>query len=258
MSIRKCPNCGLPIAGLTVCPGCGYNAGAEAPRRDFGSGQFRQESPQRVQAEEVREKAKAYAEKTKVHLTVWDILFLILCNVSIVLIVVNASIGGIFWSPYAVLGLIATYFFAFSCASKTWRRFLTRFRNMILVLNLATILFELIALAFSAAERQFATEFLSLFIPCATLLASCAILCFLASKDVPVRSVLLSLVLLLPCVLIQLIFSYVPIPYTSGLKVYTVLIWTAFGVTLVSIVNLVIIYFVKYRDKVVETFRFWE
>ena len=233
MSIRKCPRCGLPIGNLETCPMCGAQEGERKPEK---------------------EQVRVGAERPfHVSLGVWEILFLVLCNLNMILLVLNVAIGGNYWSVYCVMGTTAAYFLAFACASGSAKRFLTRFRNAVFVLDLAAALLMLGSLAFDGADCRWLYDY---FVPCDLIAACLVFLCMTAHKSVSLRSVLLSLVTLFPHALVGLVLALCGV--TAHGRVALVLACVAFGCDLVSILDLVVIYLVKYRNAVVETFRLWE
>lgn len=238
MSIKKCPNCGLPVGNLSVCPACGKEvAEGENPNRDEG----------------YKRKVKTLLNIGNVRLGVWDVLFLIVCNISVVLLIVNVAAGGYYWSPYPVLALNVVYFIAFACASKSFKKFLTRYRNAVFILNALAAVFRLAALAF---EGQTALWLFDYFVPVNLIVACITLTGIAAAESVSMRSVLFSFIILFPQSAVQFILALCKI--TAGSRLALVLICVAFGLNLVSIINFVIIYIAKYRNRVFEAFRLWE
>lgn len=235
--MKKCPKCGMPVGGLSVCPSCGADCS--------------QTNTQYV-PQEVASFANTFS-KTKVRLSVWEVLFIIVCNIAVVLALVNSIMGGQVWCGIPVMAIYTVYFFAFASTSGSAKRFLARYRNAVLVLNIVSALFNAVNLI--NKENYFGWAF-NYFIPCNLLLACLVMLCLLPCKDVPVRNVLLSSVLLLPQSVIQ--FVVMLCGWTATEQLPRILCSCAFGVNFLTTVNLAFLYFNKYRNVIVEKFRLWE
>lgn len=239
MSIRKCPNCGLPIGNLNVCPACGKEVMEDSENMDCKA--------------EYKGKVKTLLNIGNVRLGVWDVLFLIVCNLSVVLVIVNVAVGGFYWSPYPVLALNLIYFISFALASKSFKKFLTRYRNAVFVLNALAAIFRLAALAFKGQSVLWLYDY---FVPVNIIVACITLTGIAAAQNVSMRSVLFSFVILFPQSAVQFILALCGV--TAESKLALVLICVAFGLNLVSIINFIIIYLAKYRNRVFETFRLWE
>lgn len=239
MSIRKCPNCGLPVGNLSVCPACGK--------------QVKEEPENSESKESYKGKVKTLLNIGNVRLGIWDVLFLIVCNISVVLVIVNVAVGGMYWSPYPVLALNLIYFISFALASKSFKKFLTRYRNAVFILNALAAIFRLAALAFSGQSVAWLFDY---FVPVNLIVACITLTSIAAARNVSMRSVLFSFVILFPQSAVQFILALLKV--TAESKLALVLICIAFGLNLVSIINFIIIYLAKYRNRVFETFRLWE
>lgn len=237
MPMKKCPDCGLPVGDyFKTCPKCGATVGDGADAVEGGT------------------RAKSAASKTgNMRLGVWDLLFLLLCNISFVLIMVNVFTGASCWCHYPVLGLFALCFFAFACAAKTAKRFLTRFRNAVFILNFVAGAFGLVLRAADGDSASWAFDY---FIPCSLMLGCIVMLLLTLHPGIPVRNVLFSLALLFLQSTVQFIFMLVGL--SAAERISKILIAVAFGVNLLSLIDLAFLYFIKFRNKVTETFRLWE
>lgn len=243
MSIRKCPKCGLPVGNFySACPKCG------AAIVEKGSERSAEESMRTR-----KERAKKLLQIGNIRIGAWELAFILVCNVAIVLVLVNAILGGVPWCHYPVYALFVAYFLAFACVSGNIRRFLTRYRNGILVTNFIAGVFQLVYRAIGCGGMEWAFDY---FIPI-NLIAGCTIiLLLLLHPDIRVRSVLFSIAILFVQNFIQLLLMAFGI--TADGRVSVILVTVAFGINLISLIDLIFIYLVKCRNQVVETFRFWE
>lgn len=239
MSMKKCPKCGLPVGTyFAVCPKCGASIPTD------------EESAQEAFPSHTK---KIVFKLGNIRFGVWDLLFLLLCNLSFALILINVLVGNESWCQYPVLGLFTVYFFAFACAAGTLKRFLTRYRNAILMLNFVAGIFELILRAIDQTALQWVFDY---FIPCNLILGCIVMLLLLLHPTISVRNVLFSIALLFIQSTTQLILMLVGV--TAAERVPTILVSIAFGVNLISLINLAFLYLIKFRNQVTETFRFWE
>lgn len=243
MAMKKCPNCGLPVAGMQVCPVCGtripYGNEQKSGDTQFFSG--------------AKQKAKSAMPNEKIRLGAWDVAFIILCNVSLVCSLINLIMGGICWCHYPVCLSFSAYFIAFACASGSLKKFLTRYRNAVLVLNIIYGLFNLVCNAAGQGNLSWAFDY---FIPVNLLVANTVILCLIPCQSVPGRNITITAVMLLSQSVLQ--FVLMAIGLTAIDKLPRILVSCAFGVNLITSINLIFLYFVKYRNVVVEKFRLWE
>lgn len=244
MSLRRCRNCGLPIGGLSVCPSCGAKADDES------------KSDKRANAFDGNAEINFVAKKFRIgalSLSAWDIAFIILCNVSLVAVLVNAVTGGNAWCAYPVIGAFTVYFFSFACSSKTAGRFLTRYRNAVLFMNFACGVFGLVFSASNSVDMSWTFDY---FIPVDIFVACNVILCLIPTKKVPMRNILISSALFMIQSVVQLILMLSGVTATG--QVARILVYSAFGVNALTTINLAFFYFIKYRNAIVEKFKFWE
>lgn len=244
MSLRRCRNCGLPIGGLNVCPACGAKAENESDF-DNRSGSFKDDA-------EIKDVAKRFKVGAIV-LSAWDIAFIVLCNVSLVAILINAVTGGQAWCAYPVIGAFTVYFFAFACASKTAGRFLTRYRNAVLFMNLACGIFGIIFSANGSVDLSWTFDY---FIPINIFVACNVMLCWIPTKKIPMRNILISSAMIMSQSIVQLILMLAGVTATG--QIARILVYSAFGVNALTTINLTFFYFIKYRNAIVEKFKFWE
>lgn len=242
MSIRKCPSCGLPVAGLSVCPVCGRRLDPEPEARPKSDG------PEQFFSD-------GESVKKAVRPTGWDMAFIIICNLSFVAILVNAIVGGPCWCHYPVFGMFSLFFILFSCFSGSFRRFLTRYRNSVLFLNLLAGIFQIVCNAAYPEQGGFNWAF-DYFIPINILVACIVELSVMPFKKVLMRNIIFSVFMFLGQSIIQ--FCLMLFGVTASEYIPRILVISAFGVNLITALNLVFLYFIKYRDMAIEKFRFWE
>lgn len=242
MSIKKCPHCGIPVANYSVCPMCGKRV--------------EDNDAQSAEGKTVNSKNlidKCILRVGNIKFGIWDLLFILICNLSFILVLINVLIGGKGWCQYPVFGLFSGYFIAFACGAGNIRRFLTRYRNAVVFLNFVAGIFDIVYRFIDSTAMGWAFDY---FIPVNLISACIVILFLLLHPNISVRSVLFSLIILLVQSIIQLILRLCGV--TAHEHIPCILVTIAFGVNLLSVINLVFIYFIKYRNCVEETFRFWE
>ena len=241
--MKKCPNCGKVVDNDAVRCSCGANV-SDAPQTN----------------EDVTvTTAPSSTKRGKYQMTMWDVLLLIICNISVTVIIVNVILGPAYWCHYVVLGLFGTYFLAFAIASRSIKKFLSRYRNAVLLLNFIAGMFGLFL---PGNEMKWANNY---FIPCNLILAGFVFLLLLFHKDISARTVIFSTVFLLLQSTTQLIlFGFKQIGYQSVdgvlqlMKVPQILIILAFTLNLMTLINIIFLYVTKFKNSVVEKFRWWE
>lgn len=185
--------------------------------------------------------------------SIFDIIFIIICNISFVLVVINLIVGGECWCHYPVIGLYFIYFIAFSCAARTTKRFLTRYRNTVMMMNFICGVFALICNALHTGNTFWVYDY---FIPCNIIAACLVMVLLLIRKDIYMRNVLISVFMLSFQSLVQFIFMLCKL--TAQGNVSQILSSVAFGLNVITLVNLIFLYIIKYKNNVVEKFRIWE
>jgi len=242
MPIRKCPNCGLPVANLNVCPMCGASLSGNAA-----------EKPQKEVAEKEESGVKSVIHLGSYRLSVWDFIFITICNLSIILIIINVIVGGVVWCHYPVFTLFSVYFLAFACAAKSVRRFIVRYRNAVVILNLLYGLFGFIFRMSTEISFSWTYDY---FIPCNLICANIVLLSMCFVKAVPIRNILFSVVLILPQSILQFIFMLTDL--TAIGRVPQILASIAFAINILTVGNLVFLYFIKYKNTIEDRLRLWE
>ena len=240
MPIKKCNECGLPVADLyTVCPRCGARIDGEVPAADGRA------------ADACRPARRFFSGDLRIG--AWEMLFVVACNLAVVLITVNAVLGGPAWCHYPVCAAFFGYFIVFVCASGNVKRFLTRYRNAVLITNFIAAMFSIVYKAAGIGLMDWAFDY---FIP-ANIIAGCICLLLLPlNRKINVRGVVLSLSMLFVQSAAALALMLCGV--TAAGRVPSALTAVAFGINGISLIDLIFIYFVKFRNRVADTFRLWE
>lgn len=232
---------------MKICPKCGRVADEDAVRcfcgTDLGS----------IKREETKTSSAGSGVNMKITvghytLSVWEIVFILLCNLAFVLIVVDLLTGPGAWCPYIVLGMYTVYFLAFACTAGNIKRFHARYRNAVILLNLIGGIFGLVL----KNDMLWVNNY---FIPCNSIIAATAFLLMLFHKDIYAKHVFWSSLLLLVETGIQFIlFLFDVIGQTQVSKILIIL---ALCLNLMILVNLAFLYFTKFRTHV-ERNRWWK
>lgn len=231
---------------MKFCPNCGKALSLDAVRCSCGT--YVSENPQSAQKTSTSsaETKKSGVRMGKYQLTIWDIAFIFICNISFTVIIVDAITGNSVWSPYVVLTLLTVYFLAFACAAGSMRKLFSRYRNAVLFLNLVSGIFGLIV-----KDMRWANDY---FIPCNTILAGTAFLLMLFHKDISARHVFLATILLLLESTAQFVlYLFGVIGQTDISKIFVIL---AFCLNLMTLGNIAFLYFTKLRYHA-ENSRWW-
>ncbi len=280
MSIRKCPRCGLPVADMQYCPKCGENVGAWYSRMNNQNGDntSNQSSNYANNSGNTYTQTNNYTNNggntqnqnninktdnsksvfvtfNNIKMTPWEVAFILICNIAFVLTLVNILVGGACWCHYPVLALFVCYFFAFACASKSLKRFLTRYRNAVFITNIIAGIYNIIYNAMTQGSNlNWALDY---FVPINLIVACTVMLMMMLIPNVSIRNVMFSAIILLVQSIIQFLLFAFNLTGNSG-RVSVILISVAFGVNLITVINYVFIYFIKCRNVVFDKFRLWE
>ncbi len=238
MSVRKCSKCGMPIGNLRVCPSCG-----EKVQDEYCS---------------IENQSRDFVEKTmkkeaKLRMNGWDIGIIVLANLSLIAVIINLILGGEFICRYPILGMFFIYFMCFTCASKSFSKFVTRFRNTIFILNCIVIVFAIIIKLIAPLSSFWDINF---YAPISLIFANTLLVCFLAVKKVSFTSVLYSVLIFLSQSISLLIILLIGI--TNPSVASRILIISAFGVNVLTVVNMFLLKNIKFKHQINERFNWWE
>lgn len=259
MSTKNCPVCGSPVSGYTRCPVCGSNV--NMTEEEVYGGSFSADS---IPVEHLNRERPRFNDKKKkkftlnfgiFRLTLWDLAFVLICNISLVSIIVNAIVKGYCWSYWVTFGCFAAFFIAFASASGTAKKFLSRYRNGIFVINLICTVFRIVLNIQSSPEAAWLMHY---FIPC-NLIVSCVVFTVLLAFNVSPRKVIGAVASLLPQSLLQFILFLLPDRWAwaqvTGGVVSEIFVIVAFGLVVLTLINVTILYLAKLKNKVVDFFR---
>ncbi|MGN0818879.1 MAG: hypothetical protein ACI4M6_00580 [Christensenellaceae bacterium] len=256
MSIRKCPRCGLPVANIKICPNCGTDVDAWYSRTyNFNNNDANVNGFHSANAQNVSNKPKKnYVVFNHLRMTPWEVAFILICNMAFVLTLINVLIGGPCWCHYPVLAMYVAYFFSFACASGSLKKFLTRYRNAVFITNIIAGVYNVIYNSLSVGNINWVLDY---FVPVNLIIACTVMLSMLFVPTVSMRNVLFSTLILMIQSVIQFILMAVGLTGHSG-RVSHILISVAFGVNVMTVLNIAFLYVIKARNMVVDQFRLWE
>ena len=237
MALKKCPNCGIPIPGYDVCPVCGTVVESQTQQREKSN------ISNIVHDNKDRD----------IKLSAWEIALILICNVSLILIVVNSVVGGDGWFFYPVVVMFLVYSISFTANAGNVPRFLTRYRNTVFIFNLVLVLCSLLCSSLNGRAILWPFNY---FVPCNLIVANIVCTILLTKKNIGTKSVLFaSLIFFMQSLVQMLLLAFGVIGVDNLVKI---LIYVSFGVNLITIINLVILYVLKFKNDISETFKFWE
>lgn len=236
--IKNCPNCGLPLPPyVSVCPACGMETHFQDKPGEKLDGALK----------------SAFLKKHNIRLGGWDIALILICNISFIMMILNLILGGVCWFYYPVVVLFSGYCLSFSAASGNIKRFVTRYRNSIIIINLIITICNLMVSVIDKSPNIWAYEY---FIPSNLLLANTVMLTLLFFSDTSIFKVMFSVFTFSFQSFILFVLLLVGVLGLS--QISRILIILAFGINFISCVNLVLLYFFKYRNKILDDFKLWE
>ena len=272
---KNCPVCGLPVGfGVKICPTCGAKTDmteeevyggsfhANEQTQDESSKQENSLNHQPQGFEKKKEQKAPFEFQFGIfRLTLWDLALLLVWNLSILSVVINAVIGGFAWCPFVTLALFLGYYIAVLISVKDAKKFIKKYRTTVFMLNFLSGIFSIVLRAIGQKQMDWATDY---FIPINLILTSLFFLLLLINKNMPMRSVVFSTCLLLPqsftLLILATICYFTPNGWLGiGLeKAPQVLIILAFAINLLTIVNILVLYFFKVKNKALEKIRWWK
>lgn len=186
----------------------------------------------------------------EVRLTWREFLFIAIANASVILIIINAIFHKTgFWCHYPILGMFYSYTVVYAALSGTVKKFLSKFRLGVFILNFVLIGASLIH--YYVGENKQSDLFLyNWVLPVILILTLCVIFSTMFFKSVSLLNVLLSSVLMLPqatALFVTALLSHGPDKmFPNASFVLTVI---TFALHIFVIVNLAFLYFVKVKNK---------
>lgn len=262
MSLRKCPRCGLPVAGMRICPNCGTDVDAHynSAYRSNGNANntnnttnFNGFNVSNDNSDQKNAKRSAIIFH-QLRMTPWEVAFILICNMAFALTLINVLMGGPCWCHYPVLIMFVTYFFSFACASGSLKKFLTRYRNAVFITNIIAGIYNVIYNSLSVENVNWVLDY---FVPINLIVACTVMLSLLFVPTISMRNVLFSTLILMLQSIIQFILMVAGVTGHSG-RVSHILISVAFGVNVMTVLNIAFLYVIKAKNMVVDQFRLWE
>ena len=260
MATKNCPVCGSPVSGYARCPVCGSNT--NMTEEEVYGGSFSADSIPTERSTYARPRfGKKEGKKAPTlnlglfRLTLWDLAFILICNASLVSIIVNAITKGYCWSYWVTFGSFVAFFIAFASASGSAKKFLSRYRNGIFEINLICSAFRLVLNFVGNPVAEWLTNY---FVPC-NIIVSCVVFTVLLAFQVSPRKIIGAIASLLPQSLLQFILMfvgqhYIKFQFTGG-TASEILVIVAFGLVVLTLINVTILYFAKLKNKFMEIFR---
>ncbi len=234
MPLKKCPNCGMPVAGYTKCPFCGKDL-------------LEEEGQQSVRP---RNKKITVGQ---IQLSPWEAGFLLVANLSLICILINAITGGTFWALYVSLTLGLIYLLAFTIASQSAQKFITRFRNLIFLIN--AILFICLFVS-KMIDSTVVYPLVCYYVPASLIVGNIVCLLFLLNPNIGIRQIqhcILAFFVQSSTLLLFMATKAVPVS-----ELTKILFLVSVGVNLLSTVNLIALRVIRVRSNVHNAFKFWE
>ncbi len=185
----------------------------------------------------------------EVNLTWQDFLFIVIANLSVVLVIVNAILAHTgFWCHYPILAMFYGYVIACASLSGSAKKFLSKFRIGVFSLNLILMLASLIHY-FASGKNQSALIAYEWVLPLILTVTLGVMIGTVFFKTVTLLNLLLSITLMLPHVTGIFITALINPDGMFG-EAALVLSIVNFALYLMVIVNLAFLYFVKVKNKI--------
>lgn len=185
----------------------------------------------------------------EVNLTWQDFLFIVIANLSVILVIVNALLAHTgFWCHYPILFMFYGYVIACASLSGSAKKFLSKFRIGVFSINLILMAASLVHYFASGKNPSalIAYEWVLPIILTITLIVMFGTMFF---KTVTLLNLLLSITLMLPHVTGIFITALINPDGMFG-EASLVLSIVNFALYLMVIINLAFLYFVKVRNKI--------
>ena len=185
----------------------------------------------------------------EVNLTWQDFLFIVIANLSVILVIINALLAHTgFWCHYPILTFFYGYVIACASLSGSAKKFLSKFRIGVFSINIILMIASLVHYFASGrnSDALIAYEWVLPIILTVTLIVMFATMFF---KTVTLLNLLLSITLMLPQVTGIFITALINPDKMFG-EAALVLSIVNFALYLMVIINLAFLYFVKVRNKI--------
>lgn len=238
--MKVCPKCKNKVSNLQdKCPVCGAEVNGNT------------DEPQINSLGKVKD-----IVKNDYKLTGWNIAFIVILNVIIVLIALNVfnvfDANGI-WCDWPIVSLLSVYFLVLTCFSKRINQFVTRLRNTVWFANLAMIITMYIRLiVYKHLDAWILEYFITSTVICFDIIMTAL---FLARK-LQMFNAFVSSMTMTPFAILVIVYSLCKIIAQSSAGKIMVLISCL--MTLCVQINFACFYFFKYKEKAEKIFKLWE
>ena len=176
---------------------------------------------------------------------VFDLIFIILCNLSFILIVLNAFIRDVFWCHYPILAMFYIYTIAFAASAGYAKGFLSRFRNGMFILNFLVSASGMLYNLFTEPDNFIIFHW---FLPISFIVTCITMIVTAFFKTVKLSQLMISLVIVFPQVLTLFIITLVGV--TAPTTLATILISIAFALYIVVFVDCAFIYILRFKNAI--------
>ena len=183
-----------------------------------------------------------------------DFVFIIICNISLLLILINAILHHTgFWCQYPIFIMLYSYVIFIASIAGQAKKFLSRLRNGLLIVNL---LFSLTSLIYFLADdfnpnALIPIEWIIPIILSVTLIVK---LCSLFFGSVTLLNIITAAAFMLPQATILFIVAIINPLLTNGEAMYSdfsfIISIVNFALYVMVIVNLAFLYVIKVKNKI--------
>lgn len=238
--MKVCPKCKNKVSNLqSKCPVCG--ADVDEPMNDSAVNTIN---------------SVKNIVKNDYKLTGWNISFIVILNIVIILIALNVfkvfDIKGI-WCDWPIIGMVSLYFLVLTCCSKKINQFVTRLRNTVWFTNLVMIIIMYVRLI---AYKHLETWVLEYFITSTVICFDVIMMALFLARKLQMFNAFVSSLTMFPFAILTIVYSLCKIIAQTSASKAMVLVCCL--LTLCVQINFACFYFFKYKDKAEKIFKLWE
>ena len=247
--MKNCPNCGKLLEDDAVRCACGTHQFEDAYSVASVAELTEVSRPGENKETRDEKEIKRIEREERYQLTPWNVIFVFICNLSATLVVIDVLTKGIPWSYFVVPALIFGYFVVFALSSRSAKKFFSRYRNGVLILNTVCGI-----LCFILQDKEKLAN--NYFIPCNLIIAGIIFMLLLCSKEISSKTVFISMLLLTWQSFVQFFLLMFRITDTPTISI--ILISLAFLLNLNGSISTFVLFAKKFRRKKSEKFCWWE
>ena len=240
--MKTCPVCAGPLNEKGYCAICGFRKEnvVEVEATDIPAEEVKAE----VNTEEVN-KSKPQ-KKPKRILSVFGVIVLLIINACVCATIVNICLETSFWAHYVTIGLLTAFLIIYSLCTKNPKTMANRLRNSVFVLNLIGGAYMLILYIIGQSFSWIWQFYLPILISFVNIIL--LVLLFLHKVNVSTNLIACGInFILMLCPLFLMIFSEVTL-------VPRVIIICSFALCLLSVMNLLFIKILQWKNILTEKF----